>query len=181
MKKLLLVALVIIIITSSLTGCIYKEFTDEQEWNDFYNKWEDFINNMTELNSELWDEMYIAQDYAEQLILAVANDDFETARQYLHPDVLATDYDLEGYFESVETAKGVDFSDGVVIEEIVNGPQSIYSYNYRGQSYEFGFKMKVGDKQLNLYFIGAKNDNGFGIYKITERRPHGVGDPKYTI
>ena len=165
MKKLLLVALVIIIITSSLTGC-----TRLKEMFDAYG----------ELGRQLWEEMYMSQDYAEQLILAVANDDFETARQYLHPDVLATDYDLEGYFESVETAKGVDFSDGVVIEEIVNGPQSIYSYDYRGQSFKFGFKMKVGDKQLNLYFIGAKNDNGFGIYEITNHRPIGVGDPLYS-
>lgn len=175
--------LVIVLIASTFTGCIYIKFTDDQEWNDFYNKfynkWENYINNMAELNSELWDEMYIAQDYAEKLILAVASDDFETARQYLHPDILATEYDLEEFFDYIETKKGVDFSDGVIIEEIMYGPRSFYAYDYRGRAYRFGFKMKVGDKELNLYFIGAKNDNGFGIYEITEYRPMGVGDSKY--
>ena len=148
MKKLLLVALVIILITSSLTGCTMFE--------EMYDRYEEFMQ-------PYWDDMDVAMENAKKLLLAVVNDDFETAQQYLHPDRVST-FDFERTFEYIENKYEVDFSNGVTINKYKKTETQI-GFN---AEYRFCYVITVGDKELELYFLAVRNDNGFGIVNILD-------------
>ena len=65
MKRFLLLILGIILTISSFAGC------------SWYN----------DLMQPYYEERDLAYEYAEQFILAIATDDFETARTYLLPEI----------------------------------------------------------------------------------------------
>ena len=156
MKKLLLVALVIIIITSSLTGCTRLK--------EMYDKYQAFMQ-------PYYEESYIARERAEQFLFAIANDDFETAREFLHPDLIASEYDLEGFVELFEEVYDTDFSSGVVIEKQLEGEMSIGCYNRHYSNaveYKSGVEFSIEGKKFELYFLTVRTDNGFGIYELTD-------------
>ncbi|MGM9632393.1 MAG: hypothetical protein ACI3XL_04805 [Eubacteriales bacterium] len=153
MKKFILIVLVIMLITFSLTGCTL--------FQKIYDEYQEFMQ-------PYYEDMDLAQEYAEQFIYAVANDDFESARQYLHPDLIASEYDLEKQIAYFEERYRLDFSDGVVIEDLIGTKIAIGSFD---SEYSVGFNLLIGNEELQLYFIAERTDNGFGIFIITEVRP----------
>lgn len=151
------------LITTSLTGCTW--------FQKMFNQYDEYMQ-------PYYEDMDLAKEYAKQLILAVANDDFETARTYLHPDKIESEYPLEENMEYFENRYNLNFSDGVVIKHEIGGQIAIGTMDIRIDGYQvnkaeytFGFQMTVGDKDFQLYFIAVRNENGFGIYKITQYRP----------
>ena len=148
MKRFVLFTLVIMLITTSLTGCTW--------FQKMFNQYDEYMQ-------PYYEDMDLAKEYAKQLILAVANDDFETARQYLHPDRAGT-YDLERCFEYIENEYEVDFSNGVIINKHKKAETKIgFDVEYR-----FCYVITVENKELELYFLAIRNDNGFGIYNILD-------------
>ena len=81
MKRFLLLILGIVLTISSFTGCTWLQ--------QIYDEYQ-------ELMQPYYEERDRAYEYAEKFILAIANDDFETARTYLHPEIR----DVEGIPEN---------------------------------------------------------------------------------
>ena len=156
MKRFIVIILVIILITSTFTGCTRLK--------EMYEKYQEYMQ-------PYYEESYIARERAEQFLFAIANDDFETAREYLHPDLIASEYDLEEFIELFEDKYDTDFSSGVVIENQLKGEISIGCYNRHYSNaieYKFGVEFLVEDKKLEIYFLTVRTDNGFGIYELTD-------------
>lgn len=148
MKRFILIVLVIILTTFTLTGCTIFE--------KMYDKYEEFMR-------PYWDDMNLAMEQAEKLLLAAVNDDYETAKQYLHPDRVST-FDFERTFEYIENEYEVDFSNGVTINKYKKTETQIgFDVEYR-----FCCVMTVGNRELELYFLAVRNDNGFGIVNILD-------------
>lgn len=149
MKRFLSLILGIFLITPFFTGC---------------NQFQAFMQ-------PYYDDMNLAVEYAEQFIIAVANDDFETARKYLHPDIRNTEGIPKNCIYELEEKYHFDFSDGVVIDHTIGTSISIGSND---SEYALGFSLIIGTEDFQLYFIVTRNANGFGISKITQYRPKGI-------
>ena len=115
-----------------------------------------------------YEEQDLAYEYAEQFILAIANDDYETARTYLHPEIRDVEGIPENRIYELEEKYHFDFSDGVIIKTTIVGPIEIGTYD---TEYKFGFKLIIEDENFDLYFVVTKNDSGFGISQITQYQP----------
>lgn len=153
MKRFLLLILGIVLTISSFTGCTWLQ--------QIYDEYQ-------ELMQPYYEERDLAYEYAEQFILAIANDDFETARTYWHPEIRDVEGIPENRIYELEEMYHFDFSDGVIIKTTIVGPVAIGTddVEYRG-----GFKLIIGDEIFNLYFVVTKNDSGFGISRITQYKP----------
>ena len=146
MKRLLLLVLGIVLTISSFTGCAW-------------------YNDLMQPHYEQRDRAY---EYAEQFILAIANDNFETARTYLHPEIRDVEDIPENRIYELEEMYHFDFSDGVIIKTTIVGPIAIGTDDVE---YNGGFKLIIGDENFDLYFVVIKNDSGFGISQITQYKP----------
>ena len=146
MKRFLLIILGIVLTISSFAGC------------SWYN----------DLMQPYYEERDRAYEYAEQFILAIANDDFETARTYLHPEIRDVEGIPENRIYEFEEKYHFDFSDGVIIKTTIVGPIAIGTDDVE---YKGGFKLIIGDENFDLYFVVTKNDSGFGISRITQYKP----------
>jgi len=146
MKRFLLIILGIVLTISSFAGC------------SWYN----------DLMQPYYEERDRAYEYAEQFILAIANDDFETARTYLHPEIRDVEGIPENRIYEFEEKYHFDFSDGVIIKTTIVGPIAIGTDDVE---YKGGFKLIIGDEIFDLYFVVTKNDSGFGISRITQYKP----------
>ena len=153
MKRLLLLVLGIVLTISSFTGCTWLQ----QKYDEYQ-----------ELMQPYYEERDLAYEYAEQFILAIANDDFETARTYLHPEIRDVEGIPENRIYELEEMYHFDFSDSVIIKTTIVGPIEIGTYD---TEYKFGFKLIIGDESFDLYFVFTKNDSGFGISQITQYKP----------
>lgn len=146
MKRLLLLVLGIVLTISSFTGCAW--------YND--------------LMQPYYEERDLAYECAEQFILAIANDNFETARTYLHPEIRDVEDIPENRIYELEEKYNFDFSDGVIFKTTIVGPIEIGTDDVE---YNGGFKLIIGDEIFDLYFVVTKNDSGFGISQITQYKP----------
>ncbi len=115
-----------------------------------------------------YEERDLAYEYAEQFILAIANDDYETARTYLHPEIRDVEGIPENRIYELEEKYHFDFSDGVIIKTRIVGTIEIGTYD---TEYKFGFKLIIKDENFDLYFVVTKNDSGLGISQITQYKP----------
>ena len=115
-----------------------------------------------------YEDMELAVEYAKSLILAVGNDDFETAKKYLHPEIINMENILEKKIYTLEEKYNLDFSNGVVIKSITD--ETIAINNIRS-NYTARFKLIVGEEDFELYFVATRNNNGFGISNITQYKP----------
>ena len=153
MKRLIIITLVILLITSSLTGCTW--------FKEMYYKYQTFMQPYHE-------DMELAVEYAKSLILAVGNDDFDTAKRYLHPEIINVENILEKKIYGLEEKYNLDFSNGVVIKSIMD--ETIAINNIRS-NYTARFKLIVGGEDFELFFVATRNNNGFGISNITQYKP----------
>jgi hypothetical protein len=105
-----------------------------------------------------------ANEYAEEFCFAFSFDDIEIAKEYLHPDWISINGDLENYLEKFENVNGIDFSNGVSIKRRFWEEATGYHSQYDGSIYRFGITVVVGDKTLNMYFVVVDNNKGYGLY-----------------
>lgn len=110
---------------------------------------------------QMQDESYKASELAEKFCFALAFDEIEKAKGYLHPDWEANNGALEDYVIQFEQVNSIDFSNGVAIKKRLRETYVMYTNKLM---YEPGIMIFVGDKKLKMYFRVIDNDAGYGIY-----------------
>lgn len=138
MKKLLILVITVFMLT--LSSC-------------------DVINELTE---GARDANTLAQDFCE----CIANEDYITVRDYMHPDSTPNKYVLQSYIIKLEENNNIDFSNGIAFKRRENFSSAYYDSSYGGTVHEFTYKVVVGNVLVNMFFVIVKNDNGYGIYSF---------------
>lgn len=105
-----------------------------------------------------------ANNFVEEFCFALAYDDIDKAKEYLHPDWQSTHDNLEDYVEKFENENDIDFANGVAISRRFYQHVKTYTSEYGGAVYEFGISIVIGDKIINMSFMVVDNDVGYGIY-----------------
>jgi hypothetical protein len=104
-----------------------------------------------------------AKQWVRDFLVAIEEEDYESAESYLHPERPA---DMEEWFLFVEEEKELDFQKGIEIqyEEFVSS--AYYDSTVSGSTYELGIEARVGEKTVYILIELVKNENGFGIYNF---------------
>lgn len=113
---------------------------------------------------QLLEEADKAVVVAEEFCFALANDDMDNAKSFLHPNWETKKGSFEKYLLDFESKNGIDFSDGVAIKSRFDKAATAYDSNYDGSIFKIGISIFVGNKELKLYFIIVDNTSGYGIY-----------------
>ena len=101
--------------------------------------------------------------------MALAYDDIENAREYLHPDWISQNGNFENYILKFEKENNVDFSNGIAIRNRYDGTATAFTTEYNGSIYELEIDVVIGNQELTLYFLIVDNDVGYGIYDFRVR------------
>ncbi len=104
-----------------------------------------------------------AKEVAESFLFSVENGDFETAKNYLHPE---RPFDVEKYFKEVEDRASVDFQNGIEIRRYTGYSSSLYDSEVGGSEYELEMNIIVDGIAFELTVEIVRNVFGFGIYEI---------------
>ena len=115
---------------------------------------------------ELKGGMQEATVLVEDFCTALSNDDFNTAKEYLHPDSTPSKAELYSYVIKLEQTNGVDFSDGVAFKRRNGVGSTYYDSNYDGSVHEIEYDIVVGGISKDFFFTVVKNDNGYGLYNF---------------
>ena len=102
--------------------------------------------------------------FAEDFCLALAADDIETAKAFLHPDSFTDSTVLSAYVRDLEQLYHFDFSNGVVFTRVTDWESAYYDSYYGGSVHELEYEMTVGGKAVEFFFTVEKNDRGYGLY-----------------
>ncbi len=96
---------------------------------------------------------------------AVSEGSYLKASTYIHPSREGK-ADLARYFDRIERDNGVDFSDGVVIEQYTSTSTSSYDSRFKGSTCETTFSAEIGDTDADITVLLVKNNVGYGIYDL---------------
>ncbi len=113
---------------------------------------------------QLINETNDALEFSEEFCLALAYDDIENAKEYLHPDWISQNGNFEDYILKFEKENKVDFSNGVAIRNRYDGTSTAFTTEYNGSIYELKIDVVIGNQELTLYFLIVDNNAGYGIY-----------------
>ena len=113
---------------------------------------------------QLINETNDALEFSEEFCLALAYDDIENAKEYLHPDWISQNGNFEDYILKFEKENKVDFSNGVAIRNRYDGTPTAFTTEYNGRIYELKIDVVIGNQELTLYFLIVDNNVGYGIY-----------------
>ena len=102
----------------------------------------------------------------ENFCTALANDDFDTAKGYLHPDSTPKQDELSTFITKLEQTHSIDFSDGVSFKRRTDAGSTYYDSDYDGSVHEIEYEISVGSVTTHFFFVVVKNDNGYGIYNF---------------
>lgn len=97
-----------------------------------------------------------------EFLTALETEDYEKAKTLLHPDLVV---DLEPAVKGIEDSLGVDFQEGVTIENHTGFRVSMNT-TVMGSQYEMTMQAKIGDVLVELEVSVVRNNNGFGIYSF---------------
>ena len=115
---------------------------------------------------ELKEGMQESNILIEDFCSALANDDLETAKTFLHPDSTPKRDNLSSYIEKLETTHSIDFSLGVAFKSTTGFSSTYYDSIYDGSVHEASYKIVVGGVSVKCFFTVVKNDNGYGLYSF---------------
>ena len=104
-----------------------------------------------------------AEKTVDDFFSAVAADDYDKAQTYLHPEV---NNSLKNFLQRIEYAYGIDFSQGLQINEYTGLYYSQYDTEVGGSLYGMSMKATASDKEIDVTILIVKNRNGYGIYNI---------------
>lgn len=102
----------------------------------------------------------------ENFCTALSDDDFDTAKGYLHPDSTPNQDELSTFIAKLEQTHSIDFSDGVVFKKRDWTSSTYYDSSYDGSVHEIEYKIAVGGVTTDFFFVVVKNDNGYGVYSF---------------
>ena len=115
-------------------------------------------------------ELKVGMDEAivlvEDFCTALSNDDFDTAKSYLHPDSTPKQNELSTFITKLEQTHSIDFSDGVAFKLRTGTGSTYYDSNYDGSVHEIEYKIAVGGVTTDFFFVVVKNDSGYGLYNF---------------
>lgn len=137
MKKL--IALILILSTFYFVGCQWKR-----------------IN---------FDYAREAISVAESFCLALS-EDFELAKEYLHPDSTPSKDEFQKFIEEIEQENNIRFSNGVALKEREGVRFELGTYESPVYEYKFACEIVVGVKTMTLSFVVRKETNHYSIMNV---------------
>ena len=117
---------------------------------------------LKELKAGMDEAIILVEDFC----TALANDDFDTAKGYLHPDSTPKQDELSTFITKLEQTHSIDFSDGVSFKRRTDAGSTYYDSDYDGSVHEIEYEISVGSVTTHIFFVVVKNDNGYGIYNF---------------
>ena len=138
MKKIL--AVLLVLCTLFLSGC---------------GMFKDVIGGMGE-----------ATDLVEEFCIALSEDDFDTAKDCLHPDFTPSHDNLSDYILQLEQKLNINFSNGVKFKRRTGIESTYYDSEYGGSVHKIEYKIVVGSVDTQFFFVVVKNNNGYGLYSF---------------
>ena len=117
---------------------------------------------LKELKTGMDEAIVLAEDFC----TALSDDDFDTAKGYLHPDSTPNQEDLFTFIAKLEQTHNIDFSDGVAFKHRSGIRSAYYDGNYDGSVHEIDYTIVVGGVTTDFFFVVVKNDSGYGIYNF---------------
>lgn len=125
-----------------------------------------FVSGCSIEDREMWlVNKQKAISMAEKFCFAIAYDDINGAKDYLHPDSPLHD-NLPVFISEIEQDGGFDFSDGVAIMDRELGEGTTYDSTYKGGVHAFTLEVVVNGKTHKLSFEVVDNEKGFGIFSF---------------
>ena len=115
---------------------------------------------LKELKAGMDEAIILVEDFC----TALANDDFDTAKGYFHPDSTPKQDELSTFITELEQTHSIDFSDGVSFKRRTDVGSTYYDSDYDGSVHEIEYEISVGGVTTHFFFVVVKNDNGYGIY-----------------
>ena len=117
---------------------------------------------LKELKAGMDEAIVLVEDFC----TALANDDFDTAKSYLHPDSTPKQDELSTFITKLEQTHSIDFSDGVAFKRRTDAGSTYYDSDYDGSVHEIEYEISVGGVTTDFFFVVVKNDNGYGLYNF---------------
>ena len=117
---------------------------------------------LKELKTGMDEAIVLAEDFC----TALSNDDFDTAKSYLHPDSTPKQDELFAFITKFEQTHNIDFSNGVAFKRRSGTRSAYYDSSYDGSVHEINYEIVVGGVSVDFFFNVVKNDNGYGIYNF---------------
>lgn len=102
----------------------------------------------------------------EDFCYALANDDIESAKGFLHLDSTPSKDNLSTFILNLEQTHQIDFSDGVVFKRRAASRSAYYDSSYDGTVHEVEYKIVIGGVSVDLFFTIVDNNMGYGIYSF---------------
>ena len=103
-----------------------------------------------------------AKSYINDFLEKISAEDYEGAKEFLHPERPA---DVEELFEALKSEENIDFSD-FKIEKYTGFRSALYDSTVDGSAYSLTMKVSASDRILQMEIEIVKNDNGYGIYNL---------------
>lgn len=99
---------------------------------------------------------------------AIVQEDYDAAEALMHPERQNAVSDL---IIALEAGLGIDFQQGMEIDEYTGFSSALYDTSVKGATYELDMIVLVGDVEMDITIQLVRNDNGFGIfaYNFTPR------------
>ena len=117
---------------------------------------------LKELKAGMDEAIVLVEDFC----TALSNDDFDTAKSYLHPDSTPKQDELSTFITKLERTHSIDFSDGVAFKRRTGTGSTYYDSDYDGSVHEIEYKIAVGGVTTDFFFVVVKNDSGYGLYNF---------------
>lgn len=107
-----------------------------------------------------------ATDLVKEFCVALSEDDFDTAKDCLHPDSTPSKDNLSDYILQLEQNLNINFSNGVKFKRRTGIESTYYDSEYRGSVHKIDYQILIGSVNTQFFFIVVKNNNGYGLYSF---------------
>ena len=112
---------------------------------------------------ELKQEVEDVTALTEKFSTALSSNDPEKVQECIHPDAKIDQHKITEMVDEFEDVKGVDFSQGVVIDEVGDFKRTTDS-ELGGNVYNVTCALRVGGVPVNVVLTVLNNDSGCGLY-----------------
>lgn len=134
-----------------------------------------FIEDMVEdFTKDLIQEVEGSIEESVGVIEAFCSDlssgNLDDAAEKMHPDVKQSKEAFTALITGMEENSGVRFSDGIVLNSLVQAYTTYYDSIYGGKTYEIAYNASVGSKSVKLSFLVVVNEKGSGVYSFEMQR-----------
>lgn len=114
---------------------------------------------------ETYNRVFEVGTLIENFCFALMDNDFETAKSYLHPNSPLNNSFIET-IEKFEQENGIDFSSGVAFMYRGSASAGVYSFEFNGAQYEMDYNMIIGKTNICFSFVVVSSENNLSIYSM---------------